>query len=152
MERNITHKRNNKTIDDLKNEISDLKAKIQENTRIIDKDKIEITQKSSEASEASEASDLNALIIEKDNELKQAIARSVKIQEDFNRELANLIQQRDTAFRNINSSDSRDSGITVNGGRRTIWRRRHSRRHRINSRKSRKIRRTRRKHRSLGRR
>ena len=136
--------------DDLKNEISDLKAKIQENTRIIDEYEIEITQKSSEASEAS---DLNALIIEKDNELKQAIARSVKIQEDFKRELANLIQQRDTAFRNINSSDSRDSrdsGITVNGGRRTIWRRRRSHRHRINSQKSRKIRRTRRKHPSLG--
>jgi hypothetical protein len=157
----VTHNKNNNTINVLKKQIIDLEAKIQENTRIIDEHEIEITQKSSEAS------DLNALIIEKEKELNQAIADLKNLQEDLNRELANLIQQRETAFRNINISDSGDSGdsgdrgdssITVNGGRRTIWRRcrNRSRRHtrpsqRIKSRKSRKIRRTRRKHRSGGR-
>ena len=124
-ERDIIHKRNNITIDNLKKEIGVLEAQIQENSSKI---KNELPESSED--DYAKLSSLKAEIAAKNIELKQANDDLKKIQDDFDTELDKLTKQQDAAFGNINSGNIGNIGIPVSGGRRTAWRRRHSRRHR----------------------
>ena len=151
MEKDIIHRRNIKTIDDLRKEISDLEARIQKNSSKITPELPESSEDDEKMYDA-KLSTLNAQIIENEKELKLASHHLATIQTNFDNEVASLTQQRDTSFRNINSgnsSNSSNSSNMVSGGRRTAWcrcpsrRRRHRRRtNKIRkSRKGRKMRR-----------
>jgi hypothetical protein len=134
-ERDIIHRKNNKTIDDLKKDISVLQTEIEKNSSKI---KNELPE-SSEDDDA-KLSSLKADIAAKNIELKQANDKLAEIIEEFNVQLLQLTEQQKAAFGNINSGNS---GNPVSGGRRTVWRRCPSRRRRHHRRRTNKIRKSR---------
>jgi len=137
-QRDIIHRINNNTIDKLKKDISVLQTEIQEN-----KNKIENRKKISEKEKKGYENDISKLQAKFDNkniELQQANDKLKENQKYFDTKLLELTEQRDAKFGNINSGNS--GNPVSSGGRRTVWRRCHSRR-RHHRRRNNKIRKSR---------